>query len=157
MEEILDLGTLTNTIPVAETNVFGGYNNVTTVNDLSDLFQPGTIPVAQGVTVARSGYVFDRRTQLFVQQVQLTNTSSTPVSGPVWLVLDNLSSDAALYNSAGTTANFPPLGSPYIGVNVGGDNVLSPGETATVTLDFTDASRGGISYTARVLAGMPTP
>jgi hypothetical protein len=79
------------------------------------------------------------------------------VSGPVWLVLDNLSSDAALYNSAGTTANFPPLGSPYIGVNVGGDNVLSPGETATVTLDFTDASRGGISYTARVLAGMPTP
>jgi len=79
------------------------------------------------------------------------------VSGPVWLVLDNLSVDATLYNSAGTTANFPPLGSPYIGVNVGSGNVLNPGQTATVTLDFADPSRGGISYTARVLAGMPTP
>ena len=157
VEEILDLGPLTNSIPAAETNVFGGYNDVATVNDLSDLFQPGIIPVAQGVTVARSGYVFDRRTQLFVQQVQLTKTGTTPVSGPVWLVLDNLSADATLFNSAGTTVNFPPLGSPYIGVNVGGDNVLSPGETATVALDFVDPSRGGISYTARVLAGMPTP
>jgi len=157
MEEIFDLGPLTNSIPVTETNIFGGYNNVATVNDLSDLFQPGTIPVAQGVTVARTGYVYDRRTQLFVQQVQLTNTGTTPVSGPVWLALDNLSANASLYNAAGTTANFPPLGSPYIGVNVGGDNVLSPGETATVTLEFTDPTRGAINYIARVLSGMATP
>lgn len=157
VEEILGLGPLTNSIPVAETNIFGGYNNISTVNDLSDLFQPGTIPVTQGVTVARSGYVYDRRTQLFVQQVQLTNTGTTPVSGPVWLVLDNLGADANLYNLAGTTANFPPLGSPYVGVNVGNDNILSPGETATVTLDFIDPTRGSINYSARVLAGMPTP
>jgi hypothetical protein len=157
IEEILDLGPLTNSIPATETNIFGGYNDVATVNDLSDLFQPGTIPVAQGVTVARGGYVYDRRTQLFVQQVQLTNTGTTPVSGPVWLVLDTLSANASLYNAAGTTANFPPLGSPYIGVNIGGDNVLSPGETATVMLEFTDPTRGAINYTARVLSGMATP
>ena len=53
--------------------------------------------------------------------------------------------------------NFPPLGSPYVGVNVGNDNILSPGETATVTLDFIDPTRGSINYSARVLAGMPTP
>jgi hypothetical protein len=157
IEEILDLGPLTNSIPATETNIFGGYNDVATVNDLSDLFQPGTIPVAQGVTVARGGYVYDRRTQLFVQQVQLTNTGTTPVSGPVWLVLDTLSANASLYNAAGTTANFPPLGSPYIGINIGGDNVLSPGETATVMLEFTDPTRGAINYTARVLSGMATP
>ncbi len=157
MEEIFSLGTLTNAIPVGETNVFGGYNNVATVNDLSDLFQPGVIPVAEGVTVAQSGYVYDRRTQQFVQQVTLENTGPTAVFGPLWLVLDNLSANATLVNASGTTANFPPLGSPYVGVNIGGDNLLSPGETATFYLDFSDPTRGAINYNARILSGTPTP
>ena len=44
MEEIFGLPLLNNPIPMNETNNFGGYNNVATVNDLSDLFVPGTIP-----------------------------------------------------------------------------------------------------------------
>jgi hypothetical protein len=157
MEEIFNLPTLSNPIPVSETNAAGGYANVATVNDLSDLFQPGVIPLAQGVTVAQSGYVYDRRTQHFVQQVTFNNTSSTAVAGPLWLVLDNLSANATLVNGNGTTANFPPLGSPYIGVNIGGDNQLTPGETATVFLEFADPTRGAINYTARILSGTATP
>ena len=70
------------------------------------------LPAAPINQLARTlGLEFRQRTltpgrtlQLFVQQVQLTNTGTTPVSGPVWLVLDNLSADATLYNSTGTTA-----------------------------------------------------
>jgi hypothetical protein len=127
------------------------------VNDLSDLFQPGTIPVAFGVTVDGSGFVFDRRLQHFVQQLEFVNTSTTPVTGPLWLVLDNLSANATLFNAAGTTVNYPPLGSPYVSVNLGGDGVLSPGESAVATLEFVNPTRGGITYTARLLAGPPTP
>ena len=36
-----------NPIPASETNNFGGFNNVATVNDLSDLFVPGAIPARQ--------------------------------------------------------------------------------------------------------------
>jgi hypothetical protein len=43
-EEVFGLPTLNNPIPSSETNVFGGFNTVSTVNDLSDLFAPGVIP-----------------------------------------------------------------------------------------------------------------
>ena len=46
MEEIFVLPFINNPIPVSETNVFGAYNNVALVNDLSDLFAPGAIPVS---------------------------------------------------------------------------------------------------------------
>jgi hypothetical protein len=42
-------------------------------------------------------------------------------------------------------------------VNVGGDNVLTAGESASVTLEFVNPTRGGITYDARVLAGTPAP
>ncbi|HEX3800500.1 MAG TPA: alkaline phosphatase family protein [Verrucomicrobiae bacterium] len=38
MLEIFDLTFTSNAVPAAETNALGGYNNVATVNDLSDLF-----------------------------------------------------------------------------------------------------------------------
>jgi hypothetical protein len=62
-----------------------------------------------------------------------------------------------VFNPAGTTANIPPLGSPYASVGVGGDNLLTPGETVTVTLEFVNPTRGAISYDTRVLAGTPAP
>jgi hypothetical protein len=43
MEEIFRLPFVNNPIPTAEVNVFGGYNDVATVNDLSDLFVDGVI------------------------------------------------------------------------------------------------------------------
>jgi len=43
-EEVFGFTALNNPIPTGETNVFGGFNAVSTVNDLSDLFVPGAIP-----------------------------------------------------------------------------------------------------------------
>jgi phosphatidylinositol-3-phosphatase len=47
MQEIFGLGStfLNNPIPTDQTNLNGGYNTVASVNDLGDLFQPGTLPV----------------------------------------------------------------------------------------------------------------
>jgi len=43
-EEVFGFAALNNPIPATETNVFGGFNAVSTVNDLSDLFMAGAIP-----------------------------------------------------------------------------------------------------------------
>jgi hypothetical protein len=44
--KVFGLPLINNAIPAGETNNYGGYNNVATVNDLSDLFVPGAIPAA---------------------------------------------------------------------------------------------------------------
>jgi len=162
MEEIFGLPTINNPIPVAETNNFGGYNNVATVNDLSDLFTPGTIPVPPGMSVIAGGFVQDHHTHRYSQVVQIKNTGSTPVPAPLFLVLDNLSTNATLLNSDGTTAVLEPLGSPYVKVSIGegdgdSDDVLRPHQTRTVQLQFLDPSDSAISYNARALDVTPAP
>ena len=42
-EEVFGLTALNNPIPAAETNNFGGFNTVSSANDVSDLFVPGAI------------------------------------------------------------------------------------------------------------------
>ena len=44
-------------------------------------------------------------------------------------------------------------GRPYLNVNIGADNVLSPGETITVILDFVNPTNAGITYGTRIIAG----
>ncbi len=96
-EEVFGLPALNNPIPVNETNNFGGYNNVATANDLSDLFVPGAIP-APSVTVTPGDFVPDPHTHHYFESVQVANTGNTPVPAPLWLVLDNLSPNASLLN-----------------------------------------------------------
>lgn len=113
--------------------------------------------IATGVTVARDGYIFNRRLNRFVQQITLTNTGSLPIAMPLSLALDNLSGNATLANATGTTGGLPPLGSPYVAVSVGSDHLLTPGERVTVVLEFTNPSLAAITYEARVVAGSSTP
>ena len=109
--------------------------------------------------VTRRGYVqrtFRRRgggTGPATQTVTIKNKSGTPIQGPLSLVLDQLSPNATLFNATGRTANAAPLGSPFIVVNVGDDNVLSPNEAVKVLLEFTNPSGNRITYRARILAG----
>jgi uncharacterized repeat protein (TIGR02543 family) len=100
--------------------------------------------------VTLGGFTLNPITGRFLQTVTLTNGSAATITGPISLVLDNLSSNATLANATGTTdALAPPAGSPYINASTN----LAPGQAITVTLQFTDPSRGAISYTTRVLAG----
>ena len=121
--------------------------------DLADLFAPDALNGP--LSVARSGYVRDRRTGHWYQQVTVTNTGTTPLAGSVYVILDGLSSNSTLVNATGVTNN-PPAGSVYVSVpgTAGG---LAPGASATVVLDFTDPSNQGIAYTPRVLHGNVNP
>ena len=57
-EEIFDLPSSTTPFPTNETNVTGiGYNNVATVNDLSDLFVPGAVPAPAKVSVTSRPFI----------------------------------------------------------------------------------------------------
>ena len=161
MEELFGLPMVNNPIPMVETNNEGGYNNVATVNDLSDLFMPGAVP-SPSLSVTYGGFVQNYHNQHFMQTVYITNNGGTPAPAPLFLALDNLSSNATLLNSDGTTAVLAPLGSPYVKVRVGdgdgdSDDVLRPHKTVTVTLDFLDPSNGAITYDARVLNVTPAP
>jgi hypothetical protein len=103
------------------------------------------------IAVTRSGFRLNRLTGLFVQTVTLRNAGTTPIGGPISIVLDNLSGNATLANRTSTTTCAAPLGSPYI--TMLSPATLAPGQSVTVTLDFANPTNQGISYTARVLIG----
>lgn len=89
-----------------------------------------------------------------LQVVTIQNMSNTAIAGPVSLILDNTSRGATLRGRSGITATASPLGSPYINLTVGSDNVLSPGEDIIKTLEFaTPTPMMSLSFKTRVLAG----
>jgi hypothetical protein len=101
------------------------------------------------VAAKRGGYIYSMGTGRFTEMVTLTNTSAAPVTGPIALVLDNLTSGVSLENAAGATNCTEPVGSPYASAAGG----LAPGQSVTLNLQFTDPAMSAISYTPRVLAG----
>lgn len=157
MEELFGLPFVNNLIPASETNNFGGFNNAATANDLSDLFVPGAIPASPSAFVSGEGFVFNPHTQTYSQVVHIQNNGTSPIPEPLWLVLDNLSSNATLSNADGTSAALAPLGSPYVSVSVGGDGLLRPHELKTVHLDFLNPTGDPITYAPRVLDVTPAP
>jgi phosphatidylinositol-3-phosphatase len=157
VEELFELPLLNNPIPVNETNNFGGYNNVATVNDLSDLFLPGAVPAPASVSVTAGPAVLNPHTHQARQVVRIANNGSSPVPAPLWLVLDNLNAGISLLNADGITTVLAPLGSPYIGVPAGGDDFLKPHEAKTVTLEFADPGNAPVNYNTRVLDVVPAP
>ncbi|HTI70206.1 MAG TPA: esterase-like activity of phytase family protein [Candidatus Limnocylindria bacterium] len=113
--------------------------------------------LAASAQVTRGGFILDRSTQRFVQQVTIKNGGATPLAGPILLALDGLSANATLANAGGNTAHFAPLGSPFAASGVVLNSTLAPGASTTVTLQFTNPSRAGITYNTRVIAGTPAP
>jgi hypothetical protein len=104
--------------------------------------------------VTRSGVVRDRLTGKYKQNVTVTNTSASTLAGPFHLAIDNLTAGVTLTNISAPTANVLPLGSPSILVTAGS---LGAGASATVTLEFNNASNGAINYYPRLLNGIATP
>ena len=114
---------------------------------------PCSVDVSTLVSVTRGGFVFDRSTRRFVQQLTVQNVGTVPVAGQVAVALDGLSAGATLASSSGPTGCALPAGSPTVVLNVGSDGVLSPGEVATAILQFVNPSYGAITYGTRVLSG----
>lgn len=161
MEEIFGLSFLNNPIPAAETDAAGtGYNNVATVNDLSDLFIGGVVPQVPVISVKTGPQVHLGSSKDVTQMVLIKNEGDTTIPGPIYLALDNLSANATLVNADGTTSVLAPLGSPYIQIGDGdGDNndVLRPHQTRPITLQFHDTTHAPITFDTRVLPVVPAP
>jgi endoglucanase len=105
----------------------------------------------------------DHGTNLLVQEVDVRNTGSQPVTGPIYLVLDGMSTNTTLMNATGVTSNVVPGGTPYIAVTTAG---LDPGKKASVTLEFSMPTPSGgkgadayneITFTPRVLSNGTVP
>ena len=109
--------------------------------------------ISSNVSVTRSGWSFSPVVQRFGQFVTITNTSSVTLTGPIKLVVDNVSSNAKMYNGTGTTTCAAPLGSTYIQLNVS----LGPGQTVTTSVSFTNPTKAAITYNTRVLGGAGLP
>lgn len=118
-----------------------------TAQDMADLFVAGAIPAGLPSTrLTAGGYTVNRRGNTAVQTVTVTNALSTPISGPIYLVVGNL--NTTLINSAGNTQNTAPVGSPYIFVA----SALDANASASVTLQFTlPANNAGISDSLSVV------
>ena len=110
------------------------------------------LDVSSAIKVTRGGFVLNLVTGRYVQTMTLTNMSAATITGPISLVLDGLSSYAALYNPTGTTDSLEaPVGSPYTNFT---NNNLATGAGVSAQLQFTDPARSTpINYTTRVLAG----
>lgn len=126
MEEMLGLSFLSNAIPSAETAATGGYNNVATVNDLSDMLQAmpamsmlqaPNIPLTNNVSSVNFGssYVGAGVTNTFVitnsgigplTMTSLTLTGGSPgdfaISGNIKFPYDMAASGSAIFQIAFT-------------------------------------------------------
>ncbi|HYL85372.1 MAG TPA: choice-of-anchor Q domain-containing protein, partial [Candidatus Angelobacter sp.] len=106
--------------------------------------------VTASVTVTRGGYVLNPVTGRYAQTVTVKNNSPSTLTGPLSLVLDNLSAGATLADATGATDSLqPPAGSPYLSDNV----TLASGQSASFALQFADPAHSPITYSTRVLAG----
>ncbi len=106
------------------------------------------INVTKDLSVKAGGFVFNRTTRQFSQTLTITNISSTPLTGPLELVLLNLK-NATLLNQSGTYQ-----GNPYI--TILGSDSLGVGQSLTFTLIFADPTLATISYTPEFFMG-PIP
>jgi hypothetical protein len=108
------------------------------------------------VQVTRSGYVRNRRTGTYGQQITLTNTSGIALPGPLFVVLGNLSDNATLASASGATSVFAPLERPYVLVpdSAGG---FAPGASSSVILQFDNPTDAAITYGTHVVNGNAVP
>jgi hypothetical protein len=112
-----------------------------------------TANVQPGMVVNAGGFRFDRNTNQFVQDVDLTNRSTVPIAGPIAVMVSGLSPNATLATPhAQSVCNEP--GAPVVDAGICPTGVLAVNQTVRVTLRFNNPSRTAIRYTPTMLAGL---
>ncbi len=134
------------------TDLVGNTEPLKTVSESTTQVRPTSgcaTDISNQLQITRSGFGYNLATQRFVQMITLKNVSTGIVAGSLSLVLDNLSSNAALFNPSGTTACALPAGSPFVNFSAN----LNPGGSTVLSVQFINPTRTGITYATRVLAG----
>jgi hypothetical protein len=96
-----------------------------------------------GVTAV--GPVYNRTTQKFSVTYTLTNKTAAAISGPVNVEFAGLTTGVSIDNASGTHN-----GAQYVTFPNG---AFAPGQAATVTVIFSNPSKGPIAYNAIVYSG----
>lgn len=108
--------------------------------------------------ISLSGLQLNRNTGFYVQTATLTNISSTPIAGPLYLVLANLATGVTLTTTPiGLTKTIAPVGSPYLRLQFPAGATLAPGASISIPLQFLNAGRGRITYTPNIFRFAGTP
>jgi hypothetical protein len=105
--------------------------------------------VTASIAFTYGGITLNPTTRRYVQTVTLKNKTSSTITGPISLVLDNLTAGVTLYAATGTTSLMLPAGSPYMNTSVN----LTAGQSVSIQLQFTNSANAAIAYSARALAG----
>ena len=101
--------------------------------------------VTASARIAQSGYTLNRITGKYTGTVTITNTSGAPMSGPLHLVLQGLTAGVTLDGKTGDVNGAPYLTLPSAS--------LAAGASVTVTTVFTNPSKTGFGYTAKLFSG----
>ena len=110
------------------------------------------VSVTAQLTLTRSGLRLDRTTGFYVEDLAFTNAAANPISGPLYLVVRNLTAGVTLVSKSGLTSAVVPLGSPYLVVPLPGEGLSLPaGAKVVFTLRFLNPDRLFIGYTPDVL------
>lgn len=104
---------------------------------------------ASNVTVTLGALSYNATTGIWTQSATVKNTSKTAITGPLALVLANLTAGATLTNPNGSTVCFAPAGSPYINLPLSG-NELKGKAGVTVSLKFSAPADAEITFTSEV-------
>ena len=105
--------------------------------------------VSQSVHVTRDLIAVNAKKGVYEQIVTVVNTSAKAITGPLSLVLDNLTTGVTLTRSSGRTSLMLPADSPYVDAS----KSLAPGRSISFKLQFTNPDGTDLDYDARVLAG----
>ncbi len=103
------------------------------------------------MTTSASGFSVNRRTMQFTQTMTITNTTGSPIDGPVYLALLDLTAGVTLISpgSTPTSGANPPEGSPAFEISASG---LGVNQSVTVTLVFSNPNNAVIDYTPELLS-----
>jgi rhamnogalacturonan endolyase len=101
---------------------------------------------ADQISTTASGLVFSRVTRTFNGTVTITNTSGVTLNGPFQIVFTSLTSGVTLVGATGSVN-----GSAFL--TVPGVSTLTPGQAATVNVQFSDPAMARIGFTPITYSG----
>ena len=116
--------------------------------DVTDQLRVERVPAqVTAVDPSESGYV---------QTLRISNASSIPIPGRLYVVVSDLPPKAVV-TEAGRTKHVEPLGSLYFWTRLPDGLTLQPGQSASVSLHMYTLTNTPVDYTVRVFRSSVEP
>ena len=131
-----------------------GHSTVTFVSETTQYQYPKPAGVQNSaltflgnqISTTGSGLVYSRVSKLFIGTLTITNDSQYTINGPFQIVLESLTTGVSLSNATGNFGGWPYISIPSI-------VSLDPGQSATVSVRFSNPAMGFINTAPMVYSG----